>query len=156
MNHLGIDIGLNCGWALAHNKSLTFGLWSLKLRKSEAVGLRYSKLRAHLESLDGVDHVHVEDVRRHEGHYARVAYFGFRSIIESWAADHHVGFHAWPVAHIKQFATGNGRADKDAMVRAVHIRISPALVMETPDVADAIWIALYGQAEVDAAHRLRK
>ncbi|MGL6195715.1 MAG: crossover junction endodeoxyribonuclease RuvC, partial [Thermoguttaceae bacterium] len=58
------------------------------------------------------------------------------------AAQHEISVYPYAATQIKKILTGNGRAKKDQMQRAIQLELSLPTYPEPPDVADALAIAL--------------
>lgn len=147
---LAIDPGTQCGWAVrAPDGSYVSGVWDLAVKRHESPGMRFIRLRAHLNDLArayGSFLVAYEEVRNHKGVSAAHIYGGIIATVQAWCAEakmEHVGI---PVGTVKKRATGKGNANKDAMVRAAHqkwlpnVAVGSALTMDDNE-ADARWIA---------------
>lgn len=70
-------------------------------------------------SVDGIDLVHFEEVRRHAGIDAAHAYGGFMAHLTAWCEHHNIPYQGVPVGTIKKHATGKGNASKDDMIAAM-------------------------------------
>jgi Holliday junction resolvasome RuvABC endonuclease subunit len=70
-------------------------------------------------SVEGLDAVYFEEVRRHVGVDAAHAYGGFMAHLTAWCEHHQIPYQGVPVGTIKRHATGKGNADKHAMLTAM-------------------------------------
>lgn len=138
---LALDPATKTGWALADNGRVTAsGVWDLaptKQRRFEGGGMRFVRLRRHLEEVGKVDLLVLEEVRRHAGVDAAHAYGGALAVITAWCEEHGIPYESIPVGTIKRHATGKGNADKRAMIEAARLR---GWDPEDDNEADALWL----------------
>lgn len=162
---LGIDPGLNCGWAcLGTNGEVRSGVLELapaKKKKFESYGMRWVRLRAHLNELaeqareagDPIKLIAYEEVGWSQRNgSAALMYAGIVSGIQLWCEENGPAYVGMPVQSTKKFATGKGNAGKDAMMKAA-VATWPKFKPKTSDEADARWIAAlaakeYGGTEI--------
>ena len=74
------------------------------------------------QSVDGIDCLHFEEVRRHVSTDAAHAYGGFLATLTAWCEHHQIPYQGVPVGTIKKHATGKGNASKDEMVASIRAR----------------------------------
>jgi len=158
MRILGIDPGTKCGWALRDpSGTMTSGVWDLAVKRHESAGMRFIRLRGHLNEIYNAtpfDLLAYEEVRRHMGTDAAHIYGGIVAVIQEWCVEiydqqevaaNHIGI---PVGTIKKFATGKGNAGKAVMVDAAHVKWGEFGPLNGDDnEADARWIAEYAAQE---------
>ena len=129
---LALDLGTQTGWALqSHNGIITSGTQSFKPQRFEGGGMRFLRFQRWLEEIKGtnetIEELIFEEVRSHKGVDASHIYGGWLSILGAWCEANQIPFKGVPVATIKKFATGNGNANKPAMINAMIARgYSPA------------------------------
>ncbi len=140
---LAIDPGTKCGWAVSGVKS---GTWDLAVQRHESGGMRFVRLRRHLEKLLPLDLIVYEEVHRHLGTHAAHIYGGIIAIIQSFGEDHAIEFRGCPVGTLKKFSTGSGRANKDDMMGAAQ-RFFPHAAIVDDNHADALCLLRWAQEE---------
>lgn len=74
-----------------------------------------------------------------------------RGVILLSAAERGIEVRSYSATRVKRFLTGNGRATKAQMQRAIQTMFSLPAPPEPPDVADALGVALCGSADLSAA-----
>jgi crossover junction endodeoxyribonuclease RuvC len=147
---LGIDPGLQvCGYAvvehtLLDNKLIEAGVFrtdgkrELAERLCQIAGDIEQVLKAHKP-----DAVAVEQLYAHYKHPRTAILMGHaRGVILQKAAEAEASVKSFSATRIKKSLTGNGRASKNQMQRAIQTVLALPDVPEPPDVADAIAIAL--------------
>jgi Holliday junction resolvasome RuvABC endonuclease subunit len=118
---LAIDLGTQTGWALsADDKYITSGSEGFKPQRFEGGGMRYLRFKRWLteikQSVELIDVVYFEEVRRHVGVDAAHAYGGFLATLTAWCEHHQIPYQGVPVGTIKKHATGKGNASKAEMI----------------------------------------
>lgn len=121
---LALDLGTQTGWALrAVDQPITSGSESFKPRRFEGGGMRYLRFKRWLteikQSVESIDVVYFEEVRRHVGVDAAHAYGGFLATLTAWCEHHQIPYQGVPVGTIKKHAAGKGNASKEEMISAV-------------------------------------
>ncbi|HEX7636328.1 MAG TPA: hypothetical protein VF427_13760 [Noviherbaspirillum sp.] len=121
---LALDLGTTTGWAVrARTSGITSGTQSFQPQRFEGGGMRFLRFKRWLsdikQSVDGIDLVHFEEVRRHAGVDAAHAYGGFMAHLTAWCEHHNIPYQGVPVGTIKKHATGKGNAGKDDMIAAM-------------------------------------
>lgn len=150
MKILGIDPGLQvCGYAVVEHKLLnttlieagvfrTDGKADLEQRLCQIAGDIGQILAAHKP-----DAVAVEQLYAHYKHPRTAILMGHaRGVILQKSAEAGASVKSFAATRIKKSLTGNGRATKSQMQRAIQTILELSDVPEPPDVADAIAIAL--------------
>ena len=150
MRILGIDPGLQvCGYAVVEATLLdtklteagvfrTDGKAELAERLCQIAGDLRCVLEAHAP-----DMVAVEQLYAHYKHPRTAILMGHaRGVILQKAAEAGASVKSFAATRIKKSLTGNGRASKRQMQRAIQTVLSLPEVPQPPDVADAIAIAL--------------
>lgn len=95
------------------------------------------------------DFVAVEELYAHYKHPRTGILMGHaRGVMLLCAAKLGIEVHSFAATRIKRYLTGNGRASKSQMQRAVQTTLGLAKLPEPPDVADALAIALCCLEEV--------
>lgn len=150
---LALDLGTVTGWALRHNGMVTSGTQSFKPGRYEGGGMRYVRftrwLSEVLASVDGIDSVYFEEVRRHVGTDAAHVYGGFLAHLTAWCEAQNIPYQGVPVGTIKKHATGKGNADKAAMITAMRAK---GYLPADDNEADALAL-LYYVIEVECVTR---
>jgi hypothetical protein len=116
---LALDLGTQTGWALrSRDGSIVSGSESFRPGRFEGGGMRFLRFKRWLteikQSVDGIDAVYFEEVRRHAGVDAAHAYGGFLAHADRVVrAPRAFPTAACRSATIKKHATGKGNAGKD-------------------------------------------
>ncbi len=147
---LGIDPGLRCtGYgavSLNGNASVLVEAGVIRTQDKGALAERLCELASGLEAvMDSVDPaiVVVESLYSHYRHPRTAILMGHaRGVVLSAAAGRDLEVIDYQATRIKKSLTGNGRASKAQMQRAIMSALSIPEVPEPPDVADALAVAL--------------
>lgn len=96
--------------------------------------------------------VAVEQLYSHYNHPRTAILMGHaRGVMLLAAAKLGIEVRSYSATQIKRFLTGNGRANKGQMQRAIQVTLALAELPEPPDVADALAIALCCMNEINQA-----
>ena len=142
---LALDLGTTTGWAVRNGRShILHGTAEFRPSRFEGGGMRYLRFGKWLDqTLDvtgGVDAVYFEEVRRHAGTDAAHVHGGLLATLTAWCEQHSLPYQGVPVGTIKRFATGQGNADKAAMIAAIRERgFEPADDNEADAIAILLW-----------------
>jgi crossover junction endodeoxyribonuclease RuvC len=141
---LAVDPGTACGWALrAPSGAVVSGVWNLRGGRFEGGGMRFLRLRRHLDDAFAAAPFHqvaFEEVRRHLGVDAAHIYGGVVATLTAFCEERRLPYQGIPVGTVKRLATGKGNADKAAMLAAAATRW-PGYRFADDNEADARWIA---------------
>lgn len=98
----------------------------------------------------------IEELYAHYKHPRTAIMMGHaRGVILCAAADAGVAIRHYSATQVKRFLTGNGRASKGQVQRAIQATLGLAALPEPNDVADALAIALCSAADI-AKHEARE
>ena len=103
--------------------------------------LRFTNWLTELDRLSGpIAAIHFEEVRRHVATDAAHVFGGLLAVLTSWAELRGVPYQGVPVGTIKKFLTGQGNANKQAIIDAARARgFAPADVHEADAIAILLW-----------------
>ncbi|WP_375621134.1 crossover junction endodeoxyribonuclease RuvC [Bartonella sp. AA97HXZ] len=121
---LCLDLGTKTGWAIrGADGHITSDTEDFQSRRFEGGGMRYLRFKRWLtelkRSVDEIDAVYFEEVRRHVGTDASHIYGGFLATLTAWCEHHQIPYEGIPVGTIKKATTGKGNASKEEMIKAV-------------------------------------
>lgn len=125
MRILSLDFGGNTGWAIGKTGDLsgiTSGAWDIRPMRGESPGMRYIKLRGHLQAcLKAYPDIMlaVYEQAHHRGGAPTEYAVGCTTHLQSWAAETSIETTPAHSATIKKFITGKGNAEKGAIIAAV-------------------------------------
>lgn len=147
---LGIDPGLQvCGYAVIEAKLLESKLIEAGVFRTDGKADLPQRLCQIADDIGQVlemhkpDAVAVEQLYAHYKHPRTAILMGHaRGVILQKAAEAGASVKSFAATRIKKSLTGNGRASKSQMQRAIQTILELPDVPEPPDVADAIAIAL--------------
>ena len=121
-NIIALDIGNQFGYAIKQRVTIVSGYDFLSKKGTTDHGRKFYNWACWLNDVVDVDAVYYEDVRRHNGLFAARAYGGYLAILQMWAHERNIECVGVGVGQIKKFWTGNGRADKDMMIKEANKR----------------------------------
>lgn len=142
---MALDLGTTTGWAIrGYDGLITSGTASFKPGRYDGGGMRYLRFTNWLTEMDRLSGpiaaIHFEEVRRHVGTDAAHVFGGLLAVLTSWAELRGVSYQGVPVGTIKKFLTGQGNANKQAMIDAARARgFSPADDNEADAIAILLW-----------------
>lgn len=123
LNILSLDLGTTMGWAMQSNELIISGIASFKHNRYEGGGMRFLKFNAWLRdlhnSIDGIDVIYFEEVRRHMGTDAAHVYGGFLAILTAFCEQKNIPYQGVPVGTIKKHITGKGNASKSDVIKNI-------------------------------------
>ncbi|WP_375679549.1 MULTISPECIES: crossover junction endodeoxyribonuclease RuvC [unclassified Bartonella] len=124
---LCLDLGTKTGWALRDADGfITSDTEHFQSRRFEGGGMRYLRFKKWLSelkrSVDEIDAVYFEEVRRHVGTDASHVYGGFLATLTAWCEHHQIPYEGIPVGTIKKAMTGKGNASKAEMIKAMRAK----------------------------------
>ena len=124
LNILALDCGTKCGWASLSRGFMESGIQEFTLQRGESPGMRFIRFRKWLgEMLKTTEAVVIAfEQAHHRGGFSTDLLIGMTSRILEEAALRGIETAAVHSATLKKFATGSGRADKEAMVNAAEKR----------------------------------
>ena len=140
-----LDLGTTTGWALrGYDGLITSGTASFRPGRFDGGGMRYLRFTNWLTEIDRlsgpIEAVYFEEVRRHAGTDAAHVYGGLMAVLTAWAELRGVPYQGVPVGTIKKFLTGQGNANKQAMIDSARLRgFSPADDNEADAIAILLW-----------------
>ncbi|WP_367126137.1 hypothetical protein [Ralstonia sp. CP] len=123
-NVLALDLGTQCGWAVAtRDGKFSSGSDRFDPKRCGGPGKRWLSFRefltARAREAGGIQAVYYEDVKAHgPGVQAAHVYGGFLAVLELWCAANNIPLHGVGVGTIKKHATGRGNAKKPDMIAA--------------------------------------
>ncbi|WP_317849396.1 hypothetical protein [Tateyamaria pelophila] len=142
---LALDLGTTTGWAIrGFDGLITSGTVSFKPSRYDGGGMRYLRFTNWLTEIDRlsgpIGAIYFEEVRRHAGTDAAHVFGGLLAVLTSWGELRGVPYQGVPVGTIKKFLTGQGNANKQAMVDAARKRgFSPVDDNEADAIAILLW-----------------
>jgi len=149
MRVLGIDPGLNiCGYGIVEENSgdtkiIEAGIF--KTNDKLSLDKRLVEIARELNSVIQQfrpDVMAIEELYSHYNHPKTAIIMGHaRGLIFYKAAEAGVEVVSYASTRIKKSLTGNGRATKEQMQRAIQIQMKMKTIPEPPDVADALAVA---------------
>jgi len=139
MNILALDPATKCGYAHNQRRRIQSGTWDFRNGHFDGAGMCFLKLRRRLYDFRDFDLIVYEGVMGHtDAVYAQHKYGGFHATITSFAEEHSIPYHGFPVGEIKKFWTGRGDAGKEQMIHKARLEgFNPADDNEAD--AIAIW-----------------
>ena len=150
MKILSLDLATKTGWA--HNVDDPFmsnsGTSEFPVKRGESPGIRFLRCRAWLNSMSedlmGID-VIVYEQAHHRGGAATAVCVGLATEVQAFAAEQGIELMTVHTSKLKKFATGNGRASKEDMIKAAkRLGWAPADDNE----ADAIMLLYFAVTEL--------
>jgi len=119
MKILALDIASLTGWAHSLGSS---GVWLLKPKKDESGGIRLIRFANKLKWLKkalGIDIIAYE-AARHGGRATRglVTHSELQGVVKALSEELEYEYKGYSPTAIKKFATGNGKASKEDMIKA--------------------------------------
>ena len=142
---LALDLGTTTGWAIrGFDGLITSGTVSFKPSRYDGGGMRYLRFTNWLTEIDRlsgpIEAIYFEEVRRHIGTDAAHVFGGLLAVLTSWGELRGVPYQGVPVGTIKKHATGQGNANKQAMIDAARAQgFSPADDNEADAIALLLW-----------------
>jgi Holliday junction resolvasome RuvABC endonuclease subunit len=150
---LALDLATQTGWAYRANGQLISGVQDFGLSRGESVGMRYIKFVGWLMrtiAMIDIDLIYYEQAHQRGGAATEVCH-GFVTHLQSFCADKKLDQTPIHSQTLKKFTTGNGRANKEDMVRAINSKIDYHRIIEDHNEADAIALLLYAEHELGIA-----
>ena len=124
----------------------------IRSSRNESLALRLAELSAGLEELLDDHRIELLAVEEIYSHYRRpqtaIRMAHARGVVLLGAARRNIKVVHLPATSVKRHLTGNGRATKEQIQRAVTAALELSRLPEPPDVADALAIALCAAAVV--------
>jgi Holliday junction resolvasome RuvABC endonuclease subunit len=134
---LAIDPASKLGWAIDRMK---YGVWDLRTRKDESMGMKLIRMEAKLQELFEMEHFNLLIYERPGGrnklpiiHQSKMI-----GVMEQWCEKNGVQYRSYSATEIKKFATGKGNAGKPAMILAAQKKLG--YTGEDDNEADAMWL----------------
>lgn len=144
MNCLALDLGTKTGFCIFKTPFdvVKSGTQNFSPPSKSRIGKRFINFRKWLNLLipdNQIQKVYYEDVKAHKGTQAAHIYGGFLYLAAVACEDYDIPIYGVGVSTIKKYVSGNGRASKEEMIKAIqHLGFNPIDDNE----ADAIGIAL--------------
>jgi len=150
---LGIDPGLNTtGYGVLDVSSREVVLLEAGIvrSKSQTLAMKVREIYEGVRDIIETFHPNVMAIEELYSHYERpmpaILMGHARGAICLAAAQADISVHSYAATKIKKILTGNGRASKDQMQRAIQLELRLKEYPDPPDVADALAVALCHQA----------
>lgn len=137
MKILAIDPASILGWAISNTE---YGIWDLKTRKDESMGMKLLRLKAKLDEVFSIENFELIVYERPGGRNKNPIIHQSKLIgkIEEWSEEHNVQYRGYSATEIKKFATGKGNANKPAMIKAAKDKLG--YLGDDDNEADALWL----------------
>lgn len=144
---LALDLATHCGFAFESAGVRESGVADFSPRKNERYGYRFIRFNVWLyrwyeRNVDLV--VYEKPIPFHSGQAASQLAYGFSSRVEEFCARYDLRCECVQPNVLKKFATGNGAAKKENMIRFAQA-LKPGVTDDNE--ADALWLLEYAKAK---------
>ena len=145
MTILAVDPASRFGWAITPT---LYGVWDLRTRKDESMGMKLIRLRAKLDELYSINKFQVIVYERPAGRYTHAIIHQAKliAVIEEWCEENKVEYRAYSAKEIKKFSTGNGGASKEKVIKAAQEQLG--YKGKDDNEADALWLLQLARHEL--------
>jgi Holliday junction resolvasome RuvABC endonuclease subunit len=134
---LVLDLATKTGWARERDGKVTSGVLDLTRAKGRPQADCWIALNTWLcDNAEKVELVVYEMAHQRGGAATRMLH-GLATTVETWCARHLIDFRFEHSARIKKHATGDGKASKGAVARAMVVRF-PGITPEDDNESDAL------------------
>jgi Holliday junction resolvasome RuvABC endonuclease subunit len=136
MNILALDVATKTGWC----SNEAHGVWDFKLKRDESSGMRLIRFKAKLQELFKLDKPDLVVFEMTAGRYkaALIVQSELHGVLKETCENHDIPYKSYPAKEIKKFATGNGNASKEKMIKAVKDQMEIEPIDDNH--ADALWL----------------
>jgi Holliday junction resolvasome RuvABC endonuclease subunit len=113
---LALDVATKTGWATKN----AHGLWDFNIKRDESNGMKFLRFRAKLKEVCQLEDINLITFERSSGmHQSSVIHQSeLHGVLKLFCEDNNIEYKAYSAKEIKQFATGKGNANKEAMITA--------------------------------------
>lgn len=134
---LAIDPATNCGWAV---NDYLCGVWDLKPKRDESMGMRLIRLRAKLKEVCEAENVSIIVFERPGGRNvsAIITQSELQGVIKVFCEETNIPYKAYSSTEIKKFATGKGNSNKTEMIKQAKSKLN--YKGDNDNEADALWL----------------
>lgn len=142
MNILALDLSLTTGWAARVAEQRSSGVIEFPVLRGEFEGMKYARFNHWLYSKwneTALDMVIYEQAHQ-RGRYATEVAYGLGTRVKELCARKNIPCKTVHSGTLKKFATGDGHAEKAAMVTCAQVLKRG---VTSDDEADALWILEY-------------
>lgn len=137
MNILAIDQATKTGWCVSRE---IYGEWDLSIKKDESSGMRLVRFESKLREVIKLRDINLVVYERVAGRFknAIITSAEIVGVMKKVLEELNIPYRAYSAKEIKGFATGNGNASKDMMIKAVKKKYG--IEVKSDNIADAIHI----------------
>jgi len=134
---LAIDPATLLGWAVSYTM---YGTINFETKRDESAGIKFMRWKARLVELIQLNNVKIIAFERPSGNKpaALMSHARFTLIIETVCIELGLEFRGYSASEIKKFATGNGNASKELMIKVAQEKLG--YTGTDNNEADALWI----------------
>jgi hypothetical protein len=153
MKILAIDCGKRTGWAYYGNGIKESGVEDFSSKRGESRGMLYVRFRSWLEEmiiklgLTKNAGLVIYEMPHHRGGAATQILYGLTTRIEEECENRGINYTTIHSTTLKKFATGSGRADKDAILKMARQKFGDEIYDHNE--ADALFMAEYAKKEFE-------
>lgn len=146
MKILALDQATKCGWAT----DTSSGMWDLKARSGESVGMRVVRFKSKVKEIIEADDIQLIAYERPSGRNIRAIQVASEmvGVIITLCNERGIEYASYSPGEVKRFATGKGNCNKDDMVEAAEKKW-PHIDIIDDNHADALWILALTKKDVN-------
>lgn len=117
---LSLDIATKTGWAT----ETAYGTWDLTIKRDESSGMRLLRFKSKLKEVIALEGINLVVFERSQGMHqsAVIVQSEIHGCLKTFLEEEKIQYRAFSPGEIKKFATGNGHANKAAMVKAARLK----------------------------------
>ncbi|MEX0313425.1 MAG: crossover junction endodeoxyribonuclease RuvC [Allomuricauda sp.] len=137
MNILALDVATKTGWATVTSS----GVWDLKPRHGESVGMRVIRFKAKLKELIRTEEIELISYERPSGRNSRAIQTQSEliGVLITLCHENNIEYASYIPSEIKRHATGKGNCNKEQMIEAAKKRW-PKVEIIDDNQSDALWL----------------
>ena len=154
-NILALDVATKTGFAWSDGERIEHGLWDLSASGSEHDGRRLMRFEDRL--YEAIERWPIELIAFEElmmgskGMIAAMQRSQLRGVLMLVAAKNEIAVRPCHISSVKVFATDKGNASKPEMIHAARVKLGVDVTND--NIADALWVLKYAQADVAEAEK---
>lgn len=137
MRILALDLATKTGWAT----DTSSGVWDLKPRHGESVGMRVIRFKAKLKEIIEVDEIDLISYERPSGRNSRAIQVQSEliGVLITLCHENNIEYASYIPSEIKRHASGSGNCNKEKMVETAKKKW-PLVDIIDDNMADALWL----------------